>query len=81
MTDTTRGLALPRLAERLEAGRFVLTAEITPPLSGDPAKLLEKALPFKGLADGLNLTDSASARSHMCALAAGRCWSAKASTR
>lgn len=62
---------LPRLADRLAAGRFVLTAEITPPLSGDPARLIDKARPFVGLADGINLTDSASARSHMCALAAG----------
>lgn len=61
---------LPRLAERLAAGRFVLTAEVTPPLSADPAHLLERALPFRGLADAVNLTDSASARSHMSALAA-----------
>ena len=59
----------PRLADRLSEGRFVLTAEVTPPLSADPAKLLDKALPFKGLADAVNITDSASARSHMCALA------------
>ena len=71
MSDTNRAPSLPRLLDRLAAGKFVLTAEVTPPLSGDPAHLLEKALAFKGLADGVNLTDSASARSHMCALAAG----------
>jgi methylenetetrahydrofolate reductase (NADPH) len=71
MTPTTGRDAPPRLRDRLSAGHFVLTAEVTPPLSADPALLLEKALPFKGLADGVNLTDSASARSHMCALAAG----------
>lgn len=60
-----------RLRDRLAAGHFVLTAEITPPVSGDPAHLLDIALPFRGLADAVNLTDSASARSHMCALAAG----------
>lgn len=57
------------LTRRLADGHFVLTAEVTPPLSANPAKLLEKALPFKGLADAVNVTDSASARSHMCALA------------
>lgn len=61
---------VPRLADRLASGRFVLTAEVTPPLSANPARLLEKALPFKGLADAVNVTDSANARSHMCALAA-----------
>lgn len=71
MSDTANGPTPPRLRDRLAAGKFVLTAEVTPPLSGDPAHLLEKALAFKGLADGVNLTDSASARSHMCALAAG----------
>lgn len=62
---------IPRLRDRLAAGKFVLTAEVTPPLSGDAAHLLDKAVAFKGLADGVNLTDSASARAHMCALAAG----------
>ena len=49
----------------------MLTAEVTPPASGDPALLLAKALPFRGLVDALNVTDGAAARSHMCALAAG----------
>ena len=62
---------LQTLGDKLAAGTFVLTAEITPPVSGDPARLLDKALPFRGLVDALNVTDGASARSHMCALAAG----------
>ena len=64
-------LPLRSLRDKLAGRTFVLTAEITPPVSGDPARLLEKALPFRGLADALNVTDGASARSHMCALAAG----------
>ncbi|MGE3709543.1 MAG: methylenetetrahydrofolate reductase, partial [Hyphomicrobiaceae bacterium] len=63
-------VSAPRLADRFVAGQFVMTAEITPPVSADPARLLDKALPFRGLADAVNLTDSASARVHMCALAA-----------
>jgi methylenetetrahydrofolate reductase (NADPH) len=54
----------------LESGQFVLTAEITPPASLDPGALLAKALPLKGLADGVNVTDAASARAAMDPLAA-----------
>jgi methylenetetrahydrofolate reductase (NADH) len=55
---------------KLRAGRFVITAEISPPLSADPQHLLETAMPLAGLADAVNVTDGASARVHMSALAA-----------
>src|SRR5579863_7902694 len=55
---------------RLRAGEFVITAEITPPVSADPADLLERALPLRGLADAVNVTDGASARAHMDTLTA-----------
>jgi methylenetetrahydrofolate reductase (NADPH) len=55
---------------RLTSGDFVLTAEITPPASLDPQALLAKAVPLKGLADGVNVTDGASARAAMDPLAA-----------
>jgi methylenetetrahydrofolate reductase (NADH) len=58
------------LAEQLAAGRFVLTAEVTPPLSASRDALLAKALPLKGLADAVNVTDGAGARPHMSALTA-----------
>ena len=53
------------LQSALSAGRFVMTAEVTPPLSSDPKDLLEKALPLKGFADAVNVTDGASARTHL----------------
>ena len=56
--------------ERLRAGWFVMTAEVTPPLSCDPEDLLRKAAPLRGLADAVNVTDGAGARAHMGALAA-----------
>jgi methylenetetrahydrofolate reductase (NADPH) len=56
-----------RLEELLRAGRFVVTAEITPPVSCDADDLLRKALPLAGLADAVNVTDGASARAHLCA--------------
>ena len=55
---------------KLRAGDFVITAEISPPLSSDPEDLLEKAMPLGGLANAVNITDGASARVHMSALAA-----------
>ncbi len=62
---------LPRtFAERLRAGRFVITAEVAPPVSCDAQDLLRKATPLRGLADAVNVTDGAGARAHMAALAA-----------
>jgi methylenetetrahydrofolate reductase (NADPH) len=54
-----------RLEDTLKSGRFVLTAEITPPVSCDKNDLLDKALPLRGLADAVNVTDGAGARAHM----------------
>ena len=53
------------LQEKLYAKRFVITAEITPPVSASRDELLAKALPLKGLADAVNVTDGAGARAHM----------------
>ena len=58
------------LQQKLAAGRFVITAEITPPVSFDRADLIAKAAPLKGLADAVNVTDGAGARPHMGALPA-----------
>jgi methylenetetrahydrofolate reductase (NADPH) len=55
---------------KLRAGDFVITAEISPPLSSDPEHLLQRTIPLAGLADAVNITDGASARVHMSALAA-----------
>ncbi len=59
-----------RLAATLAAGHFAVTAEITPPLSASPEKVIAEAAPLKGLVDGINLTDSASARTAMSSFAA-----------
>jgi len=58
-----------QLAGALSSGRFVITAEVTPPVSADRADLLAKAMPLKGLADAVNVTDGAGARAHMGSLA------------
>ena len=61
---------LSTFEERVRAGRFVMTAEIAPPVSADAQDLRRKAAPLKGLADAVNVTDGAGARAHMAALAA-----------
>jgi methylenetetrahydrofolate reductase (NADPH) len=58
------------LEEKLRGGRFVLTAEVTPPVSADRNDLLAKALPLKGLADAVNVTDGAGARPHLASVMA-----------
>ena len=50
------------LEQRLRSNRFVLTAELSPPISCDANDLLRKAMPLAGLADGVNVTDGAGAR-------------------
>ncbi|HEU4662337.1 MAG TPA: methylenetetrahydrofolate reductase [Pseudolabrys sp.] len=58
------------LQEKLKSGRFVITAEITPPVSMSPDDLLAKAAPLKGMADAVNVTDGAGARPHLGSLTA-----------
>lgn len=67
---TKRASAPAPLQAVLEAGHFAVTAEVTPPVSADPADLLERARPLAGVADAVNVTDGAAARAHMAALAA-----------
>jgi methylenetetrahydrofolate reductase (NADPH) len=58
------------LQRSLSAGRFTITAEVSPTVSTDPAAFLATALPLKGLATALNVTDGAGAKVHMSSLAA-----------
>src|SRR3979411_127632 len=58
------------LQARLRSGQFVVTAEITPPVSTDPAEFLTRAMPLKGLATAVNVTDGAGAKVDLSSLAA-----------
>ena len=58
------------LQARLRGGEFVVTAEITPPVSTDPAEFLQRALPLRGLATAVNVTDGAGAKVHLSSLVA-----------
>src|SRR6185295_14494308 len=61
--------AASELQARLRSGQFVVTAEITPPVSTDPAEFLRRALPLKGLVAAVNVTDGAGAKVHLSSLA------------
>jgi 5,10-methylenetetrahydrofolate reductase len=66
-TPASRRSALERACR---AGDFVVTAEIAPPDSADPAPLLERAAVFAGLVDAMNVTDGAGGNCHMSSAAA-----------
>src|SRR3954469_14945262 len=59
-----------QLAAKLSGGDFVVTAEITPPVSTDASDFIARALPLKGLATAVNVTDGAGAKVHISSLAA-----------
>ena len=70
--DSARAEASDRspLEQACRSGRFVVTAEVSPPDSADPEDLLRRARPLRGLVDALNVTDNAAAHCHMSSLAA-----------
>jgi methylenetetrahydrofolate reductase (NADPH) len=61
--------AVSDLQAKLRGGEFVVTAEITPPVSTDAAEFISRALPLKGLAAAVNVTDGAGAKVHLSSLA------------
>src|SRR3974390_499120 len=58
------------LEQACNSGRFVVTVEVSPPDSSDPAKLIARASRFRDLADAINITDGAGANCHMSSVAA-----------
>jgi methylenetetrahydrofolate reductase (NADPH) len=67
---TGAGARVSDLDTALRGGRFVVTAEVSPPVSTDPAEFLERAAPLRGLATALNVTDGAGAKTHLSSLVA-----------
>tara|TARA_A100001037_G_scaffold95979_1_gene87395 strand:- start:2157 stop:3053 length:897 start_codon:yes stop_codon:yes gene_type:complete len=61
---------MSKLSDAIATGKFAITAEISPPLSADPDDLLSKASVLKGHVDAANVTDGASARTHMSSVVA-----------
>jgi methionine synthase I (cobalamin-dependent)/5,10-methylenetetrahydrofolate reductase len=67
-----RGTPTP-LQEKLQAGQFVLSAELDPPKGLNPTKILDGAVRFKNAGvDCINIADSPMARVRMSCLALAR---------
>jgi methylenetetrahydrofolate reductase (NADPH) len=58
------------LEQQLRSGKFVVTAELAPPVASDPAAFIARALPLKGVATAVNVTDGAGAKAHLSSIAA-----------
>jgi methylenetetrahydrofolate reductase (NADPH) len=60
------------LKEKIEAGRFVVTAEMGPPRSASGKSLHKKAVHYQGLVDGVNITDNQTSIVRLSSIAAAR---------
>ena len=58
-----------KLEQVLRANQFAITAETSPPDAASADVVLDRVNCLKGVADAVNVTDGASARAHMSALA------------
>ena len=58
-----------KLRKLLNENKFVFTAETSPPDSGNKDVVIDDVKCLNGLADAINVTDGAGAKSHMSALA------------
>ena len=54
-----------RLERVLRAGKFAVTAELSPPDSADPEEVYVRASVFDGFVDAINATDGSGANCHM----------------
>jgi methylenetetrahydrofolate reductase (NADPH) len=61
---------MSRLRERIRDGKFVITAEIVPPLSASSKRLLDEAAMLGSRVDAINVTDAAAGRTTMSSFAA-----------
>lgn len=61
---------MSKLRDKVRARQFVITAEIVPPLSAGPAKLLHEAEQLGRRVDAINVTDAAAGRTSMSSFAA-----------
>lgn len=57
-------------ASKLRGKEFVVTAEMSPPVATDPADFIKKALPLRGVASAVNVTDGAGAKAQLSSLVA-----------
>jgi methylenetetrahydrofolate reductase (NADH) len=62
--------AVSELQRRLRDGSFVVTAELSPPVSTEPTEFVGRALALRGLVTAINVTDGAGSKAHMSSLVA-----------
>lgn len=62
--------AVSELQRHLRDGSFVITAELSPPVSTDPSEFIDRAVALRGLVTAMNVTDGAGSRAHMSSLVA-----------
>ena len=63
-------LPLSTFRTAVQAGEFLLTAEVCPPKGGDPAQMVKMAETLKGRVHAVNITDGSRAVLRMCPMAA-----------
>ena len=68
---------MSELKARVAAGTFVITAEIVPPLSAGPDRLLKEAATLGDKVTAINVTDAAAGRTTMSSFAAAAILAAK----
>src|SRR5260221_11320089 len=64
--------AISELQKHLRDGSFVVTAELSPPVSTDPAEFIARALALRRLVTAINATDGAGSKGHMPSRPAAR---------
>jgi methylenetetrahydrofolate reductase (NADPH) len=68
--DTAPRAGGTELQRALRSGRFVATAEVSPPVATDLTEFLARAAPLAGIATAVNVTDGAGAKTHVSSLVA-----------
>jgi methylenetetrahydrofolate reductase (NADPH) len=63
-------MAESALKTGLEGGKFVVTAELAPPVASDPSAFIARARTLRGHATAVNVTDGAGAKAHLSSIAA-----------
>jgi methylenetetrahydrofolate reductase (NADPH) len=61
---------ISKLQQKLDAGEFVVTAEVCPPKGSDCTEFLARAKALQGVADAINVTDNQGANMRISPLAA-----------
>lgn len=70
MNTASNATASSHLAQALARGEFVVTTEVSPPVASAADAFVEHALPLRGVATAVNVTDGAGAKAHLSTLVA-----------